>query len=88
LFALEKVMKQPVSTLKLLLMLTYVVMYLAFSLAVLRVIAPALISSQDDSFVLFGFVLIATWLVWSIALAYHLFTKRRVPAATTKEEHQ
>ena len=81
-------MKQPISTLKLLLVLTYAVMYLAFSLAVLRLIAPALISSGSDGMVIIGFALIAAWVVCSITLASHLFIKRRTTAAITKEEDQ
>ncbi|ANY85955.1 hypothetical protein [Pseudomonas putida] len=81
-------MNQQISTLRLLLVLTYTAMYFAFSLAVLRFIAPALISGKSDILVIIGLALIAIWLIWSITLAYYLLTKRRAPAATTQEEDQ
>lgn len=81
-------MNQQISSLKLLLILAYAAMYLAFSLAVLRFIAPALISSESDGQVIIGFALLAAWLIGSITLAYHLFTKSRISAAITKEEDQ
>lgn len=78
----------PIRTLDLLIGLIGALLYLAISLAVLRFIAPALISSQSSELVALGFTLIAIWLVVTITFAYHLFTKRRPSAATTKEEDQ
>ncbi|WP_444757169.1 hypothetical protein [Pseudomonas sp. A014] len=80
-------MKQPtIPTFNLLIAVTSALIYLAISLAVLRFIAPALVSSKDDALVVIGFTLIGIWLVASIGLLNHLVNKRRAPAATTKEE--
>lgn len=80
-------MKQPsIRTFDLMIALTGALLYLALSLAVLRFIAPALISSESDIQVVLGFTLIGVWLIASISLAYQLLNKRRAPAATTKEE--
>ena len=80
-------MKTPsIKTLDLLINLTCAFLYLVISLAVLRFIAPALVSSDSDGLVIIGLALVAIWLIASIVLAYHLFTKRRTQAATTKEE--
>lgn len=82
-------MKQPtIRTLDLSISLVCALLYLAVSLAVLRFIAPALVSSNSDALVIIGLALIAIWLVGSITLAYHLFNKRRASAAITKEEDQ
>ncbi len=82
-------MKQPsIRTFDLMIALTGALLYLTLSLAVLRFIAPALISSESDIQVVFGFTLIGVWLITSISLFAHLFNKRRAPAATTKEEDQ
>lgn len=81
-------MKQPtIRTLDLSISLVCALLYLAVSLAVLRFIAPAFISSQSTELVLIGFALVAVWLIGSAVGAYHLFKKRRTPAATTKEEN-
>lgn len=81
-------MKQPtIRTLDLSISLVCALLYLAVSLAVLRFIAPALVSSNSDALVIIGLALIAIWLIGSAVGAYHLFTKRRTPAATTKEEN-
>ncbi|WP_256825537.1 hypothetical protein [Pseudomonas juntendi] len=77
-----------IKTLDLLINLTCALLYLVISLAVLRFIAPVLISSESDGLVIIGFALVAIWLISSITLAYHLFNKRRAPAAITKEEDQ
>lgn len=80
-------MKEPsIRTFELLIALTGALLYLAMSLAVLRFIAPALISSELDIQVVLGFTLIGAWLIASISLAYQLLNKRRASAATTKEE--
>ncbi|MND86144.1 hypothetical protein D3C76_103290 [compost metagenome] len=82
-------MKHPsIKTLDLLINLTCSFLYLAISLAVLRFIAPALISSESDGLVIIGLTLVVIWLIASITLAYHLLNKRRAPAAITKEEDQ
>ncbi|UBM27155.1 hypothetical protein K8374_09450 [Pseudomonas sp. p1(2021b)] len=78
----------PIRTLDLLIVLISALLYLAVSLAVLRYIAPALISSQSDGLVMIGFALLGVWLVVSMLLANHLINKRRAPAANTKEEDQ
>ncbi|AYN09502.1 hypothetical protein [Pseudomonas putida] len=78
----------PIKTLDLLINLTCAFLYLVISLAVLRFISPALISSDSDGLVVIGVALVAIWLIASITLAYHLFNKRRPEAATTKEENQ
>lgn len=62
--------------------------YLAITVAVLRGVAPAMISSDSTPLVLIGFLLLAIWLISSICLANHLINKRRVPAATNEEEVQ
>ena len=82
-------MKLPsIKTLDLLINLTCAFLYLVISLAVVRFIAPALISSESDGLVIIGFALLAIWLIASITIAYHLFNKRRAPAAIIKEEDQ
>ncbi|MFW7263782.1 hypothetical protein [Pseudomonas juntendi] len=82
-------MKPPsIRTLDLLINLTCAFLYAVISLAVLRFIAPSLVSSESDALVIIGLALIAIWLMGSIALAYHLFNKRRASAAITKEEDQ
>lgn len=82
-------MKHPsIKTLDLLINLICAFLYLVVSLAVLRFIAPALISSESDGLVIIGLTLVVIWLIASITLAYHLFNKRRAPAAITKEEDQ
>lgn len=77
-----------IRTLDLLIGLISVLLYLVVTLAVLRYIAPALISSQSSELVALGFALIAIWLVGTITFAHLLLTKRRLSAATTKEEDQ
>lgn len=82
-------MKHPsIKTLDLLINLTCAFLYLVISLAVLRFIAPALISSKSDGLVIIGFAMVVIWLIASITLAYHIFNKRRTSAAITKEEDQ
>lgn len=82
-------MKHPsIKTLDLLINLTCAFLYLVISLAVLRFIVPALVSSDSDGLVIIGLTLIAIWLIASITLAYHIFNKRRAQAAITKEEDQ
>lgn len=82
-------MKQPaIRSLDLMIALTSALLYLALSLAVLRFIAPALISSQSDALVVVGLTLIGIWLVATACLANHLLNKRRAQAAITKEEDQ
>lgn len=78
----------PIKTLDLLINLICALLYAVISLAVLRFVAPALISSESDGLVIIGLALIATWLIGSLTLAYHLFNKRRASAAITKEEDQ
>ncbi|PIK77135.1 hypothetical protein CQW31_17785 [Pseudomonas sp. 382] len=74
-------------TLTLLIYLTSAALYLAASVLVLRIIAPAMVSSESDALVALGFILIAVWLIASITIAHYLITKRRAPAATTQEEN-
>ncbi|HGY9636482.1 TPA: hypothetical protein ACOJPK_001921 [Pseudomonas putida] len=78
----------PIRTLDLLINLTCAFLYVVISLAVLRFVAPALVSSDSDALVAIGLALIAIWLIGSLTLAYHLFNKRRASAAITKEEDQ
>lgn len=78
----------PIRTLDLLIGLIGTLLYIFISIAVLRFIAPALISSQSNELVALGFMLIAIWLVATITFAFHLYTKRRSAAAITKEEDQ
>lgn len=78
----------PIRTLDLLINLTCAFLYVVISLAILRFVAPALVSSDSDALAAIGLALIAIWLIGSLTLAYHLFNKRRVSAAITKEEDQ
>ncbi|NBF13056.1 hypothetical protein [Pseudomonas sp. Fl4BN1] len=71
---------------RLFLRLLMALLYLALTLAILRGIAPAMISTDSTPMVILGLSLIALWLISSICLAIHLFKKRRSSAATTKEE--
>ena len=72
----------------LLLRLMAALLYLALTLAILRGIAPAMISTDSTPVVLIGFVLIAAWLIGSICIATHLINKHRAPAAHKEEEIQ
>lgn len=56
----------------------------ALSIALLRGWAPALVSSRDTAMVILGFALPFVWLAANVAIAWHLFTRRR--AAATPEE--
>lgn len=72
----------------LLLRLLAALLYLALTLAILRGIAPAMISADSTPVVLIGFLLIAAWLIGSVCIAANLINKRRAPAAPKEEEVQ
>ncbi|WP_054890604.1 hypothetical protein [Pseudomonas sp. NBRC 111129] len=78
----------PIRTLDLLINLTCAFLYVVISLAILRFVVPALVSSDSDALVAIGLALIAIWLIGSLTLACHLFNKRRASAAITKEDDQ
>lgn len=49
--------------------------WFAATLAVVRGIAPMMISSRDDIAVVLGFLLAAVWLLGSACYGYHLITR-------------
>ena len=69
---------------RLLLALLAFFLWLGLSLALLRGLAPAMVSSRDTPMVIAGFAIPFIWLAATAALAWHLLTKRRA-AATPKE---